>query len=233
VSIHSILKKISCKKENIPASHVAEINHHTTRLIVGVIAVSLAFLTNLLSGGEIDSISASYHFGGITRDIFVGFLFAIAAFLLSYNGRCLHEAVLSKVAAFSALGVALFPCGCNGTYDEIIPSVHGTSALVMFLILAYFCNSFYQRASKKEHKEAMIRAKIYAISGFVIIGSILLLFLDALLGNAISTKLDRLVFYCEAAALVAFGISWLTASRVFPLITHPDERQSILLSKAE
>ncbi len=232
MSIHSILKKLSCKEENISASHETEIDHHTTRLIVGAIAVSLAFLTNYLSGGNITSLSASYHFGNSTRDIFVGFLFAIAAFLLSYNGRCFNEAILSKVAAVAALGVAFFPCKCK-VYDEIIPNIHGLSALVMFLILAYFCNSFYQRASNKEYKEAMMRAKIYAISGFVIIGSILLLFLDALLDDAISIKLDRLVFYCEAAALVAFGISWLTASRVFPLITHPDERQSILLSKSK
>ena len=102
----------------------------------------------------------------------------------------------------------------------------------MFLVLAYFCNSFYQGATDKGHKEAMIRAKIYAISGIVIIGAILLLLLDALLGNAISAKLERLVFYGEAAALIAFGISWLTASRAFPIITHPDERHSILLSKS-
>ncbi len=49
MSIHSILKKLSCKEENIPASHETEINHHTTRLIVGVIAVVLMFIEIMFS----------------------------------------------------------------------------------------------------------------------------------------------------------------------------------------
>ena len=226
MSIQSILKKLTCPEAATSSAHYTEIDHHITRLIVGAIAVSLAFFTNTLSLGNIDSISASYHFGGLTRDIFVGFLFAISAFLLSYNGRCFYEAVLSKIAAFAALGVAIFPCECK-VYTETIPIIHGLSALIMFLILAYFCNSFYQRAIRKPSDEAKIRAKIYAISGYVIIGAILLLVLDAILGNSLSTG-NRLIFYCEAAALIAFGISWLTASRVFPLITDPTERISIL-----
>ena len=39
---------------------------------------------------------------------------------------------------------------------------------------------------------------------------------------------ERFTFYGETTALVAFGVSWLTASRVLPLITRQDERFSPL-----
>ena len=70
----------------------------------------------------------------------MGFLFAIAAFLLAYNGLSRTEMFLSKAAAAAALGVALFPCECGG-HPALVPYVHGASAAVMFLILAYFCYS--------------------------------------------------------------------------------------------
>ena len=112
-----------------------EINHHTIKLIVGVIAISLAFLTALFSEHPLDSISAAYHETGKSRDILVGFLFAIAAFLLSYKGRSTKELLLGRIAAVSAMGVALFPCGC-GNHTEIVPRLHVASAVTMFVILA-------------------------------------------------------------------------------------------------
>lgn len=91
-----------------------EIDSDTTKLLIGLIAIFLASVTSLFSANEITSISASYHEGSWARDFFVGFLFAITAFMLTYNGQSRVELILSKVGAFSALGVAIFPCGCNG-----------------------------------------------------------------------------------------------------------------------
>ena len=89
------------------------------KLIVGVIAMSLAFLTNFFASSNILSISAAYHEGGWSQNFFVGFLFAISAFLLAYNGESRSEMILSKVAAVAALGVALFPCECDAR-DQVI-----------------------------------------------------------------------------------------------------------------
>jgi hypothetical protein len=203
-----------------------EIDHHTIKLIIGVIAISLATLTNLFSKTPLESISASYYEEGWSSNIFIGFLFAISAFLLAYHGRSTFEMVISKIAAFSALGVAMFPCNCGG-HPEIIPHVHYISATIMFLILVAFCYSFYKRAHDKGHTQAIIRAYIYAICGITILLVIAAIGLDFVLGEAISSKFSRLTFYCEAAALVAFGIAWLTASRILPLITKKDERLSI------
>lgn len=211
----------------IPTPTKEEIDHRTLKLIVGLIALSLGSLTSFFAEFKIASISASYYLGGWSQSIFIGFLFAIASFLLAYNGLSRPEMLLSKVAAVAALGVALFPCGCDG-HAETVPYVHFASAAVMFLILAYFCYVFYKRARVKGHKEANRRASIYAVCGVVIIASILVMVSDALANHAGTASIPRLVFYCEHAALVAFGASWLTASRTVPVLTRRDERFSPL-----
>jgi hypothetical protein len=203
-----------------------EIDHHTMKLIVGVIAICLAWLTSIFSQTPLESISASYHAGGWSRDIFVGFLFAISAFLFAYNGRSTFQMVLTKIAAFAAIGVAIFPCSCGG-HEEIIPYVHYVSAAVMFLILAVFCYTFFERARGKRYAQSKVRAYIYAICGLIIVVSIAVLALDFILGGAISSKVSRITFYCETTALIAFGVAWLTASRILPFITNKRERLSL------
>jgi hypothetical protein len=211
----------------LPNPTKEEIDHRTLKLLVGLIALSLGNLTSFFADSKITSISASYYEGGWSQSILVGFLFAIAAFLLSYNGLSRSEMLMSKFAAVAALGVALFPCGCNG-HAEIIPYVHFGSAAVLFLILTYFCWVFYKRARAKGYTEANRRALIYVLCGIVIIASILIMVFDKVAGGVLSARIPRLVFYCERAGLVAFGISWLTASRVFPVLTRSDERFSPL-----
>jgi hypothetical protein len=204
-----------------------EIDHRTIKLLVGLIALSLANLTSFFAGDSITSISAAYHQGGWSQSILVGFLFAIAAFLLAYNGLSFREMVMSKVASLAALGVALFPCECDKR-DEIIPYVHAGSAAVMFLILTYFCYVFFQRARSKGYPQAKARAAIYALCGIVILLSVLVLAFDELSGGILKAEIKRLTFYGERAGLMAFGISWLTASRVLPVLTRGDERFSPL-----
>lgn len=211
----------------LPEPKKAEVDHRTLKLLVGVIALSLGSLTNMFASAPLPSISASYHEGGWSQTFFVGFLFAIAAFMLAYNGKSRREMILSKVAAIAALGVAMFPCKC-GDKVELVEHVHGVSAAVMFLILTYFCYLFFQRAKKKGRREAVRREVIYASCGVVIVASILVLALDAATGNHIRDVIPRLTFYGETAALIAFGISWLTASRTLPLITSQEERFSPL-----
>jgi hypothetical protein len=207
-----------------PGRH--EISYNTIKLVVGVIAISLAALTNYFSQTPLQSISASYHENGWSRDIFVGFLFAVSAFLLAYNGKSFLELVLSKIAAIAAMGVAMFPCKCV-VHPEKIPHLHGISAVVMFVILAIFCYIFFRRAKKKGHGQALIRATIYATCGVFILAAILIVGVDRLLDGAISSKIVRLTFYGEAVALVSFGVAWLTASRFLPVITQKQERVSL------
>lgn len=204
-----------------------EIDHRTIKLIVGVIAISLASLTSFFARSAITSISASYYEGGWSQTIFIGFLFAIAALMLAYNGQSRREMVLSKVASAAALGVALFPCKCDN-HAELLPYAHGAAAATMFLILTYFCYVFFRRARGKGHARAQARATIYAVCGIAILLSVVALAFDDFSGGTLSARIPRLTFVGESIGLVAFGISWLTASRVLPGLTRPDERFSPL-----
>ena len=200
-----------------------EINHRTIKLLVGAIAISLASLTSFLSEVPLTSISESYYQEPWPRNIFVGFLFAIAAFMFAYNGQAWIEMAMSKVAAVAALGVAMFPCACNGN-DEIIPHVHYICAGVMFAILTGFCYVFYRRAIAKAHTEARVRAGLYALCGLAIVVSMVVIAIQNLSDNL---GTSRVIFAAEATGLVAFGVSWLTASHVLPFITSARERVSL------
>ena len=205
-----------------------EIDYQILKLIVGVIALTLGSLTAFLSSVPLASISASYYEGGWARDIFIGFLYAISAFLLAYNGLGgVAEMVMSKIAAVAALGVAMFPCRC-GDHAEIVPYVHGISAAIMFVTLALFCWIFYRRARAKGHTEADRRAYIYAICGVVIVGAVGVLALDRLTNGSISSTVERLTYHGEHAGLLAFGVSWLVSSKTLPFLTAPDERVRVL-----
>ncbi len=222
-----------------------EIDHRTIKLIVGVIALSLPILTREFAGSPLRSISESYYFIGWSQTVFIGFLFAIAAFLMAYNGYDRREMIASKIASLGALGVALFPCLCEHlrSVNECataacdrppsVPTIHWISAAAMFLVLAYFCYRFFDRAQQKANDaadpnpSAGRRSWVYAICGLVIVVAIGVLLFDALSGRSLSSKVEYLVFYCKAAALIAFGVSWLTASHTLPLVTRSDERFSL------
>lgn len=204
-----------------------EIDYRTMQLIVGVVAISLPVLTSLFSRIPLSSISASYYQAGWSQSIFIGFLFTIAAFMLGYNGVSHRQMVLSKVAAIAALCIVLFPCGCNG-HHELVPRVHALAGASMFLILTYFSYAFYKRAMGKGHVNAKARATIYALCGSAMFLTILALSIDSLTGGHLAQRIPRLTFYAETICLFAFGISWLTASRILPVLTRRDERFSPL-----
>jgi hypothetical protein len=211
----------------LPAPKRQEIDHRTIKLIVGLIATSLAPLTSYFANTTITSVSAAYYEGGWSASIFIGFLFAIAAFLLAYNGTSRGDMLLSKVASIAGVCIALFPCGCGG-HAELVPYVHAASAATMFLILAYFCLGFLRRARAKGHAQAMARAAIYALCGSAILLAILMMGFDWLSSGVLNNRMPRFTFYGESTGLIAFGVSWLTASRALPLITREDERFSPL-----
>ncbi len=210
----------------------AEINEHTSKLIIGLIALSLAIFVRFISDKPLHSISASYHEGYWSRDIFVGCLFAVSAFLLSYNGKATHQRIqmlMSKIGAIAALGVALFPCKCV-IHDEIIKGVHGLSTATMFLVLTVFCGFFAYSAWKKYkifgYWRPLLRVSVYLLCASIMLTSILIIFIDHILDNAFSSEISTLIFNAEAAALMAFGIAWLTTSQFLPWITDEIERFS-------
>ena len=202
-------------KNSRPTPKRPEINEHTTKLIVGFIALMLPILTSIYSEKPLDSISASYHEIGWSRDIFVGFLFAISAFLLSYNGKepfMRTQMMMSKVGAIAALVVAIFPCKCTD-HIEIIPYLHGIASAVMFLILTIFCIFFLFRAKDKSGLHPKLRITIYVGCAIIMSAAIVFVTIDLMTNGVISSGMDRFLYIAESSALYAFGLAWLTASQ--------------------
>ena len=207
--------------------HKPEIDYRTMKMGVGIIAIGLAYLTNITAGGNLPSISDSYHVGGLASTIFVGCLFVISAFLIAYNGKSNLEFWLSKISAVAAIGIAIFPCKCE-IYPELVTGAHGISAAIMFLALVCFCIIFLRRALAKGHPEALMRAGVYTICFLVIMAAIITIAVDGMFGGFIKNKINNIVFYGERAGLIAFGLSWLTASHVLPILNSKNERHRML-----
>jgi hypothetical protein len=199
-----------------------EIDYRTMKLLVGAIALGLSGATFVFSDTPLRSISHAYCSGGTARDIFVGFLFAIAAIMTAHNGANGREKIASKIAGVSAAGIALLPTACRE--GEHAPW-HFSFAAVMFATLAWFCWSFFQRTKTKLHqREAARRRAAYAFCGIGIVVSMLVMAAQHLFHWWPDTSAT---FMLEAVGLGLFGLSWLIASHFLPFFEHPSERMKL------
>lgn len=111
-----------------------------------------------------------------------------------------------------------------GPEGSATQTVHTIASLIMFSTLAGLCWIFYQRARDKNLTRASRRAVLYAICGWVMVGSMLVVVADHFLGGPLLARVPRLVLHCERVALFAFGIAWLAAGHIIPWFTGPEER---------
>jgi len=199
-----------------------EIDYRTMKLIVALIALCLSGVTALFSKEPLPSISYAYCIGETARDIFVGFLFAIAAIMTAHNGANKREKYASKVAGVSATGIALLPTACSAGQSSLW---HYAFAAVMFLTLAWFCWSFFQRTKIKAHQtQAARRRIIYGICGIGIVATMFFMAANAIFDLWPNTTAT---FLLEAIGLALFGVSWLVASHFLPFFEHPSERMKL------
>lgn len=191
--------------------------------IVLVLGNSLIFRSQAIE----DSISYYYYTG--MRGIFVGTLWAIGVFLISYRGYGRRDAVAGRLACVFALGVALFPTARErGTCDivhlftigrggcdteHIVSFVHATFASLLFLTLAYF-SLFLFTETRLGRKSEMTKRKrerniVYYVCGWIIVASIVgILVLHVGLGLSRFGPIPVL-FGFESLAVISFGVSWL------------------------
>lgn len=209
------------------------ISYLSLRKAVGIIGVSLPLV--LVVGNRVifrstaieDSISYYYHTA--MRGVFVGTLWAIGVFLLSYRGYERRDAIAGRLACVFALGVALFPTAREpGTCDivhlftvgrggcdteHIVSFVHATFASLLFLTLAYF-SLFLFTETKPGRKSEMTKRKrernlVYYVCGWIIVASIV-----GVLVLHIGLRFSRfgpipVLFGFESLAVISFGVSWL------------------------
>ncbi|MBU1237675.1 MAG: DUF998 domain-containing protein [Gammaproteobacteria bacterium] len=187
------------------------------RRAIGIIGVGLPFALVLgkwllESPGLQPSISDYYY--TVMRDVFVGCMYAIGIFLMSYRGYEKADNIAGNLACVFAIGVACFPTTpLDPTpLHEKISYVHFSCAAAFFLTLAYFCLKLF---TKTNPDKAMTRRKgtrnlIYKVCGWIILACVgLLAIYAAFLRDSVLARYE-LVFWLETIAILAFGFSWLT-----------------------
>lgn len=196
------------------------------RLVVGLVALSLPVIVSLLAPVPLESISASYHKGG--RDVFVGMLVAVGTLMLAYNGHSRRESMASKTAAVAAILVALFPTTCDDCGVDLTrrATVHFGAAVVLFLILAYFCFGPFREKTKGRPRgtKPRRRSTIYLSCGWLIILSVVSIVVARLLLDEQAYAGLRVTYVGEFTALVAFGVAWIVAGKAIALFVDEEER---------
>ncbi len=192
------------------------------RRAIGILGTLLPFVLSIAAcvifGTGIQSSLSRYYYTEM-GDVFVGTLCAIGVFLYSYKGypgKGLSDNVVGNVAGVSAIGVALFATDPSGSADipaTFTGTVHVLFAALLFASLACFCLCLFTRTdpSRDPTEQKLRRNRIYRVSGWTIVVSILLIGVQALLPGEIRQTLKPYnpAFWLESVAVVAFGVSWL------------------------
>ena len=183
--------------------------------IVGVMAVALPFVLFFgnwaLTGNELESsISAYYHTP--MGSVFVGVLWALGVFFLSYNYKPLPgfnlDNNLSTLASVAAVCVAVFPTTSDASVstrsEQNIAIVHMVSAGVLFTLLAVFALFLFPRSSGEMTPQKRHRNLVYRVCGVVMAAAIVSMFPSQLAPDS-----WHLFLWLETVSVLAFGISWL------------------------
>jgi hypothetical protein len=183
------------------------------RRAVGVVAVALPFV--LLAGkllidgpGLPGSISAYYYTS--MRNVLVGLLFMQGTFLLSYRYDR-RDTIAAAVAGVAVIGVALFPTQPMHPTptDVVIGIVHIVCAAVFFLTTAWISLFLFTLTDGSPTRRKLQRNVVYRVAGIVILVCLVLqVAADNLLPRAVVDAVHP-VFWLEALAVIAFGVSWL------------------------
>jgi hypothetical protein len=193
------------------------ISYYTLRCAVGVIGIALPFVLAfgklILEGPGLQGSVSGYYYT-VMRDTFVGMLCAIAVFLFTYKGYDWRDDLTASIAGLSAIGVALFPTTPEldpTVRQELIGWIHLVSAAAFFFSLAWFCLVLFVKSDQPRPTPQKIKRNVmYRVCGVTILICMVLIALTWLLGPDAPIQRLAPVFWLEALAIVAFGVSWLT-----------------------
>lgn len=190
-------------------------NYLFLRRAIGFLGIALPFVLVfgkvLVDGGGLLNSISGYYYSGM-RDVWVGTMCAIGVFLLSYRGYGRVDDIAGNIAAVAAVGVALFPTTPAGgsPTDVIIGTLHLGFAAVFFLTLAFFCLVLFTKSDKENPgSRKPARNRLYVASGVVILVCLAFIVLCSWLFDDV-TKALYPALWLESAAILAFGVAWLT-----------------------
>lgn len=216
----SILKSISA-------------SYFVLRRGLAALAFALPILLWLGAGPENvqASISAYYHFSvpggteygaGTMRDVMVGILWAVGAFLFFYKGYSWQENWALNVAGVAAVLIALLPGDWPPDPDSastLTAIVHRVSAVLFFLAIAFVCLFRSGDTLNLMNDEALRRRfkRRYAVLGTLMVliplTVVALHFLRPVTANT-----SPWLLAIEVAGIYVFSIFWLVKSREIALL---------------
>lgn len=192
----------------------------------GIAAIALAFPAALLVGVGPEhvqpSLSAYYHYSpthpldygaGPMRDVFVGALCTIGAFLLFYRGCTIREDLALNVAGVAAVLIAFFPMDwpAKGGVMSVSAMLHFTSAAVFFIMIGYVC-VFRARDTLVVHGAVRRRrfGLLYLMLGILMIAVPCTIYALHLLTPG--PQDSHLTLLIELAGVAVFATFWLVKS---------------------
>ncbi len=204
-----------------------DLSQQAHRRLIGVLGFFLPALLYVVAGVRptdglthgvlLPSVSAYYYTGAV--GIFVGVLFALSLFLLTYPG---YEGVLADrlagwVGGTAALGVALFPTtapaglSAPSWWHPWVRTVHYVSAVVLFVSFILFAVWLFRKSNiplrRDRPPDKRWRDDICLACGIAMIAAVLWA------GSSMIT--GRPIFWPETIAIVAFAVSWLVKGEAY------------------
>jgi hypothetical protein len=203
-------------QQNLPPDPLV-LSYLALRKAVGIVGFALPFALGiggfLLSRQGIQITMSAYYYTGM-RNVFVASLCSIRIFLMSTRGYDLNDEITGRLAAFFAIGIALFPTtpAVDATsHAKTIGTIHLSCAALFYLTVAFISIVLFTKTSEGSvpTPQKLQRNTVYRVCGFAILACISLILLFELLPN--KTALEKLtpVFWLESIASAAFGVSWL------------------------
>lgn len=188
------------------------------RKVIGLIGILLPIVLlfgKFIFGEPGLETSISHYYYTAMRNYFVGSLCAIAVFFISYRGYERKDELAGDFACIFAIGVAFFPTTpvLNATErDKIIGILHLIFATAFFFTLAYFSLALFRKSHKNipPTPRKLKRNYVYTVSGYTILGCIILIAIVSFLPPDSPIRSINPVFWLEAIAIWAFGWSWFT-----------------------
>ncbi|OSZ79180.1 hypothetical protein CAP35_13270 [Chitinophagaceae bacterium IBVUCB1] len=216
------------------------ISFYTIRKAVGWIGILIpvVLITTGYFFGDCHIVqpSISHYYYTNARELFVGALCAVSLFMFCYKGHSRIDNISANMAGFFALLVALFPtniscltknadgsCADATTYFPCqtyiasltdIPysgTIHLVAAAAFFLTLSFMSLFLFTLSNKPRHLQDAAKRRrnnVYVVCGIIMVASIAAIAINFAFGNR--EEENQFTLICEAIALLAFGISWLT-----------------------
>jgi len=217
--ISGIVKYLAKKNDSLIVSYKA------LRRLIGIMGILLPII-NILGGCLIAKIpiqqSISMYYYTNMRDFFVGLMFVVSLFLITYKGYNTLDLITSIITGAAGLGVAIFPCfselyiGQKVGIFQLSPDtsfiVHLTCAALFFVLLAFTSIFLFTQKHKDSNRVTSQKKKrnvIYVVCGVLMLACVLGILVSILILTKQQIYDSKIILVFESIALFSFGVSWL------------------------